>query len=70
MVAALAANFARHRGGQRLAGMAEMTITAQALEVGVPLVFAFHLFRVVTVNMGAQHIYAFAAWALGRSSEL
>jgi membrane AbrB-like protein len=47
-------------------GMAEMTITAQALQVGVPLVVAFHLFRVVMVNMGAQYIYAFAAWLAGR----
>jgi membrane AbrB-like protein len=48
-------------------GMAEMTITAQALQVGVPLVVAFHLFRVVMVNMGAQYIYACAAWALSRA---
>ncbi len=70
MVAALAANFARYRSSQRLAGMAEMTITAQALQIGVPLVVAFHLFRVVMVNIGSQYIYAFAAWALGRSPEL
>ena len=44
-----------HKGG-----MAEMTIVAQALEVGVPLVIAFHLFRVVVVNMGTQYIYALA----------
>ena len=47
-------------------GMAEMTITAQALQVGVPLVVAFHLFRVVIVNMGSQYIYAGVAWALDR----
>lgn len=41
-------------------GMAEMTIVAQALQVGVPLVVAFHLFRVVAVNMGTQYLYAFA----------
>jgi len=29
-----------------------MTITAQALHISVPLVVAFHLFRVVIVNMG------------------
>jgi len=46
-------------------GLAEMTITAQALQIGVPLVVAFHLFRVVMVNMGTQYIYTFAAWALG-----
>jgi uncharacterized protein len=47
-------------------GMAEMTITAQALQIGVPLVVAFHLFRVVMVNIGAQYLYAFAAWMTGR----
>ena len=39
-------------------GLAEMTILAQALEVGVPLVVAFHLFRVLVVNMGTPYIYA------------
>ena len=39
-------------------GLAEMTITAQALQISVPLVVAFHLFRVVMVNMGTQYIYA------------
>ena len=48
-------------------GLAEMTITAQALQISVPLVVAFHLFRVVMVNMGTQYIYTCAAWALGRS---
>lgn len=43
-------------------GMAEMTITAQALKIGVPMVVAFHLFRVVMVNMGAQHIFAVTQW--------
>jgi hypothetical protein len=47
-------------------GMAEMTIVAQALHIGVPLVVAFHLFRVVVVNMGTQYIYALAQWARGR----
>ncbi len=41
-------------------GMAEMTIVAQALEVGVPLVIAFHLVRVIVVNLGTQFIYALA----------
>ena len=41
-------------------GMAEMTIVAQALEIGGPLVIAFHLFRVVVVNLGTQYIYALA----------
>jgi exosortase/archaeosortase len=44
-------------------GLAEMTITAQALKVGVPLVVAFHLFRVIVVNMGTQYIYTFSVWA-------
>jgi membrane AbrB-like protein len=48
-------------------GMPEMTITAQALQIGVPLVVAFHLFRVVIVNMGAQYFYACVAWVLGQS---
>ncbi|MFT5439027.1 MAG: membrane AbrB-like protein [Alphaproteobacteria bacterium] len=38
-------------------GLAEMAITAQALQVGVPMVIAFHLFRIVVVNMGTQFIY-------------
>ncbi len=33
-------------------GLAEMTITAQALQISVPLVVPFHLFRAVIVNMG------------------
>lgn len=48
-------------------GLAEMTITAQALQISVPLVVAFHLFRVVIVNMGTQYIYSCTAWVLGRS---
>jgi hypothetical protein len=47
-------------------GLAEMTITAQALQISVPLVVAFHLFRVVMVNLGTQYIYAWAARALGQ----
>ena len=47
-------------------GLAEMTITAQALHISVPLVVAFHLFRVVMVNMGTQYVYAFAARLRGR----
>ncbi len=50
-------------------GFAEMTITAQALKIGVPLVVAFHMFRVVVVNMGSQYIYTFATWVLGRRPE-
>jgi len=48
-------------------GLAEMTITAQALQISVPLVVAFHLFRVVMVNMGTQYVYACAARLLNRS---
>lgn len=48
-------------------GLAEMTITAQALQISVPLVVAFHLFRVVMVNMGTQYFYACAAWMFDRN---
>ena len=48
-------------------GLAEMTITAQALQISVPLVIAFHLFRVVMVNMGTQYFYACAAWMFDRN---
>ncbi len=47
-------------------GLAEMTITAQALQISVPLVVAFHLFRVVMVNMGTPYFYLFAARWLDR----
>ncbi|HXV47178.1 MAG TPA: AbrB family transcriptional regulator [Candidatus Binatia bacterium] len=46
-------------------GLAEMTITAQALHISVPLVVAFHFFRVVVVNMGTQYIYMGTAWMWG-----
>ena len=49
-------------------GLAEMTIAAQALQISVPLVVAFHLFRVVMVNVGTQYIFTFASWALGERS--
>ena len=42
-------------------GLAEMTMTAQALQISVPLVVAFHFFRVVMVNMGTQYIYTLSA---------
>ena len=51
-------------------GLAEMTITAQALQISVPLVVAFHLFRVVVVNMGTQYIYVSAARWLGGRTDL
>jgi membrane AbrB-like protein len=50
-------------------GLAEMTITAQALHISVPLVVAFHLFRVVVVNMGTPYVFACAEWMLSRRSE-
>ena len=50
-------------------GLAEMTILAQALQISVPLVVAFHLFRVVMVNMGTQYIYPCAARLLGGSPD-
>ena len=46
-------------------GLAEMTILAQALHISVPLVVAFHFFRVVIVNMGTQYIYLSTAWMWG-----
>ena len=49
-------------------GLAEMTITAQALHISVPLVVAFHLFRVVVVNVGTQYIYPLMAPLLDRNS--
>lgn len=48
-------------------GLAEMTITAQALKISVPLVIAFHLFRVVVVNMGTQYIFPVFARLLERT---
>jgi len=48
--------------------LAEMTITAQALKISVPLVVAFHLFRVVIVNMGTQYIFTLMAPLLERRS--
>lgn len=50
-------------------GLAEMTITAQALQISVPLVVAFHLFRVVVVNMGTQYFYTLTAWMFELKSE-
>ncbi|MEK9684101.1 MAG: AbrB family transcriptional regulator [Rhodospirillaceae bacterium] len=38
-------------------GLAEMTIVAQALQIGVPLVIAFHMARIIVVNIGTQYIY-------------
>ncbi|MBB42385.1 MAG: hypothetical protein CMM44_01325 [Rhodospirillaceae bacterium] len=47
-------------------GLAEMTIVAQALEVGVPLVVAFHLARIIVVNIGTQYLYVAAMRLLGK----
>lgn len=47
-------------------GMPEMTIVAQALQVGVPVVVAFHVFRVVVVNLTTQYLYSVAMWLRGR----
>ena len=43
-------------------GMAEMAIVAQALQMAVPTIMAFHLFRIIIVNMGTQYIYISATW--------
>jgi uncharacterized protein len=48
-------------------GMAEMAIVAQALQMAIPTVMAFHLFRIIIVNMGTQYIYIAAMWVRGRS---
>jgi membrane AbrB-like protein len=50
-------------------GLAEMTFTAQALQISVPLVVAFHLFRVVVVNVGTQYIYVWTAWMFKGDAE-
>lgn len=47
-------------------GMAEMAIVAQALQMAIPTVMAFHLFRIIIVNMGTQYIYIVAMWARGK----
>jgi membrane AbrB-like protein len=41
-------------------GLAEMTIAAQALQISVPTVIAFHMFRVIVVNFGTQYLYGLA----------
>jgi len=47
-------------------GLAEMTILAQALQVGVPVVVAFHIFRVLVVNMATPYIYTLGLWLRAR----
>ena len=49
-------------------GMAEMAIVAQALQMAIPTIMAFHLFRIIIVNMGTQYIYIGAMWLHGRRS--
>ena len=52
-------------------GMAEMAIVAQALQMAIPTVMAFHLFRIIIVNMGTQYIYIAAMWVRSkRNSEI
>ena len=51
-------------------GLSEMTMTAQALQISVPLVVAFHLFRVVMVNMGTQYIYTLGVRLLEQRERL
>lgn len=47
-------------------GVAEMCITAQVLRLGVPLVTAAHVLRVVVITLGAQPAYRlFKRWAGG-----
>lgn len=50
--------------GMAPGGMPEMTVTAKALEVGVPLVLAFHLVRTLLCNLFATAIWR-AAVRLG-----
>ena len=47
-------------------GMAEMAIVAQALQMAIPTIMAFHLFRIIIVNMGTQYIYIGAMWLRGK----
>jgi uncharacterized membrane protein AbrB (regulator of aidB expression) len=47
-------------------GLAEMTILAQALGISVPLVVAFHIFRVLIINMGTPHIFQAGLWIAAR----
>jgi uncharacterized membrane protein AbrB (regulator of aidB expression) len=49
-------------------GLAEMTMTAQALQISVSFSGAFHLFRVVMVNVGTQYFYAWAAWIFDQTA--
>lgn len=44
-------------------GLAEMSVTAQVLQLGVPLVTACHVLRVVVLTLGAQPLYRLVAGA-------
>ena len=46
--------------GMAPGGMPEMTITAKALEVGVPLVLGFHLVRTLICNVFVEPIWRLA----------
>lgn len=48
--------------GMAPGGMPEMTLTAKALEVGVPLVLGFHLVRTLLCNLFVEPLW----WALAR----
>lgn len=47
-------------------GIAEMSITAKALHLAVPLVTAFHLVRVLMIILVSAPAYRCAAWLRGR----
>jgi len=47
-------------------GIAEMTITAKVLELGVPLVTALHVMRMLAVMLLAEPVYRCLAWCKKR----
>lgn len=47
-------------------GVAEMAITAKVLQLGVPLVTACHVMRVVVLTLAAKPAYHSFSWILGR----
>ncbi|MDH3239100.1 MAG: AbrB family transcriptional regulator, partial [Alphaproteobacteria bacterium] len=47
-------------------GLAEMTILGQALGISVPMVVAFHLFRVIVINLGTPYIFLAGQWVITR----
>jgi uncharacterized membrane protein AbrB (regulator of aidB expression) len=46
--------------GMSPGGMPEMTVTAKALELGVPLVLGFHLVRMLICNLTVAPIWRLA----------